>query len=193
MSWIDFLQTNVFTVILTSCVTLATYFISTVQGNRKMKVENFESIYNALTDFTEKRAEIIDHCNQVVKELAEAMPDEVQKKSDKEWKKLCDHTYGGINELLTEYSKCLEFMMSFSYYLYKNKPVAPIVTAECWSILYLYENFVTIENGNEYRIRYVQIVTLVQFIRKYGSWRDKKQLHKYLKENKVICCVSKKS
>lgn len=70
MSWIDFLQTNVFTVILTSCVTLATYFISTVQGNRKMKVENFESIYNALTDFTEKRAEIIDHCNQVVKELA---------------------------------------------------------------------------------------------------------------------------
>ncbi len=186
MSWIDFLQTSAFSVILTSCVTLATYFISTVQGNRKMKVENFDRIYNSLTDFTEKRAVIINQCNQLVKDLAETLPDKVQKKSEKEWKKLCNRTYGGINELLTEYSKCLEFMMSFSYYLYKNKPIVPIVKAECWSILYLYEKFVTIENEDEYHIRYVQIVTLAQFIKKYGSWRDKRQLHRYLKENKVI-------
>lgn len=186
MSWIDFLQTSAFSVILTSCVTLATYFISTVQGNRKMKVENFDRIYNSLTDFTEKRAVIIDECNQLMKDLAETLPGKVQKKSEKEWKKICDRTYGGINELLTEYSKCLEFMMSFSYYLYKNKPIVPIVKAECWSILYLYEKFVTIENEDEYRIRHVQIVTLAQFIKKYGSWRDKRQLRRYLKENNVI-------
>lgn len=187
MSWIEFLQTNVFTVILTSCVTLATYFISTIQGNRKMKIENFDKIYNSLTDFTEKRAEIIDECNQLLKELAESLPNKVQKKSEKEWKKLCDRTYDGINELLTEYSKCLEFMMSFSYYLYKNKPVEPIVTAECWSVLYLYEKFVNIKNENKYPIQYVQIITLVQFIKNNGRWRDKRQLRRYLKENKVIC------
>lgn len=182
MSWIEFLQTNVFTVILTSCVTLATCFISTVQGNRKMKVENFDKIYNSLTDFTEKRAKIIDQCNRLVKELAEALPDKVQKKSGKELKELCDRTYGGINELLTEYSKCLEFLMSFSYYLYQNKPVAPIIIAESWSILHLYEEFVTIKNGDGYRIQYVQIVTLVQFIKKYGKRRDKRQLRRYLKK-----------
>ncbi len=193
MSFVDFIQTGILTAFLTACVTLATCIISEVQGYKKMKIENFEKIYNSLTNFTEKRAKIVDECNKLVKELADALPEKVQRKSEKEWKYLCYITYSGINELLTEYSKCLEFIMSFSHYLYKNKPITPIVIAECWSILYLYEVFVAIDSMDEYSIKYAQIVTLVQFIRTYGRWGDKKHLRKYLKENKVSCFASKVS
>lgn len=188
----DFVQTGIFTAILTTCVTLATCIISMVQGYKKMKIENFDKIYNSLTNFTEKRAKIVNKCNKLVKELANALPEKVQKKSEEELEKLCYITYGGINELLTEYSKCLELIMSFSHYLYKDKPITSIVTAECWSILYLYEDFVAINNRGEYSIKYAQIITLVQFIRTYGRWKDKKQLRKYLRENKVLCYASKK-
>ena len=159
----DFIQTGVFTAILTACVTLATCIISNVQGNRKIKTENFDKIYTSLVDITEKRAEIVDKCNELIKELAAALPEKIQKKSKKELAKLCYITYDGINELLTEYSRCLEFIMSFSYYLYKDKPIIPVIIAECWSVLYLYADFLSINNLDEYRIKYTQIVTLVQF------------------------------
>ncbi len=187
MNWIDFIQTGIFTASLTAFVTIATCIISEVQGYKKMKIENFDKIYNSLTEFTEKRTEIVDKCNKLVKELADNLPEKVQNKTEKEWKKLCYDTYSGINKLLTEYSKCLELIMSFSHYLYKSKPIAPIVIAECWSILYLYKGFVNINNLDEYSIKYAQIITLVQFIKMYGRWNDKRQLHKYLRQNKVSC------
>lgn len=189
----DFIQTGVFTAILTACVTLATCIISNVQGSRKIKTENFDKIYNSLADITEKRAEIVDKCNELIKELADALPEKIQKKSKKEWANLCCITYGGINELLTEYSRCLEFIMSFSYFLYKDKPILPVITAECWSVLYLYEDFISINDMDEYSIKYTQIVSLVQFIKTYGRWGDKRQLRKYLKDNKVSCYAYEKS
>jgi len=42
MNMPDFIQTGVFTAILTACVTLATCIISNVQGSRKIKTENFD-------------------------------------------------------------------------------------------------------------------------------------------------------
>lgn len=89
MSFVDFIQTGILTAFLTACVTLATCIISEVQGYKKMKIENFEKIYNSLTNFTEKRAKIVDECNKLVKELADALPEKVQRKSEKEWKYLC--------------------------------------------------------------------------------------------------------
>ena len=170
---------------MTACVTIATCIINNFQGYKNIKIENFDKIYTCLTDITEKRAEIVDKCNRLIKELADALPEKIQKKSEKEWTKLCSITYNGINELLTEYSRCLEFIMSFSYYLYKDKPITPVIIAECWSVLHLYEYFMSINNIDEYKIKYTQIVTLVQFIKTYGRWKDKKQVRKYLKENRV--------
>ena len=185
MSLIEFIQTNLLAAFLTAFVTIATCIISTVQGYRKMKIENFDKIYNSLIDFTEKRVSILDKCNSLTKEIADALPDGVQEISNKKLKMLYYNTYYGINELITEYSKCLEFFLSFSRYLYKNKPIAPIVITECWTILGLYEKLITINVMEEYTIKYAQIVTLVQFIRINGKRKDNKQLNEYLKRNNI--------
>lgn len=179
------IQTGIAGVFLTGCVTTATCFISGFIGYKKIKVEHFDKIYKSLIDFTEKRAEVVDKCNALIQKLADPLPDMIQNISEDEWKKMYNNTYQGINVLLTEYSKCLELLLSFSYCLYKNKPIHPIVTAECWSFLDLYEKFVDMGDMDEYRIQYAQIAALVQFIRIKGHWRDRRRLHKYLKRNRL--------
>lgn len=179
------IQTGIAGAFLTACVTIATCIISEVIGYKKMKAEHFDKIYKSLIDFTEKRAEVVDKSNDLIQKLADSLPDTIQNISKVEWKEMYNNTYQGINVLLKEYSKCLELMLSFSYCLYKNKPLHPIVTAECWSILDLYEKFVDMGDTDGYRIQYAQIVALVQFIRIKGCWKDRRQLHKYLKRNRV--------
>ena len=185
MNFTELIHTGILATILTTCVTFATCIISSVQGYKKMKIDNFDKIYNSLINFTEKRATILDKCNSLTKEIADALPDEVQEISNKKLKTLYYNTYYGINELITEYSKCLELFLSFSHYLYKNKPIAPIVITECWTILGLYEKLITINVMEEYTIKYAQIVTLVQFIRINGKRKDNKQLNEYLKRNNI--------
>lgn len=183
MSLGEFIQTGILGAFMTACVTVATCFISGVIGYKKMKVENFDKIYNSLTDFAEKREEAVDKCNKLVQELADQLPDTPQEMEREEWEGKCHLIYCGIKEMLTEYSKCLELLLSFSYCLYKNKPISPIVTAECWSMLDLYENFIAIDDMNRYGIKYTQIVVLVQFIKLKGTWKDKIRLKGYLKRN----------
>lgn len=185
MSLAELIQSGVFATFLTACITIATVFLNEVMGYKKMKVENFDKISNSLIDFTEKRSEVVDKCNKMIRDLMALLPEEPIKMSEKEWRKKCYYIYRGINEILIEYSKCLELLLSFSFCLYKNKPISPIVTAECWSFLNLYEKFVDMSNMDEYKIRYAQIAALVQFIKVKGSWRDKIRIHKYLKRNKL--------
>lgn len=183
MSLVELIQSGVFATFLTACVTIATVFLNEVMGYKKMKVENFDKISNSLIDFTEKRAEVVDKCNKLIQKLTDSLPEKSDKISEKEWRKIYHHTYRGINELLTEYSKYLELLLSFSFCLYKNKPISPIVMAECWSFLNLYEKFVN--DVDEYNIKYVQIAALVQFVKVKGNWKDKRRINKYLKRNKL--------
>ena len=59
----NFIQTSGFATILTVLVTVATCIISTLQANKKMKIDNYDRIYNCLVNLTEKRADIVDKCN----------------------------------------------------------------------------------------------------------------------------------
>lgn len=186
MNVTEFLQTGIFTAFLTACVTIATCIISTFQGYKKMKLENFDKIHNSIMNFTEKRILIIGKCNSLIEETAKGLPEKSQRISEKEWKNICYIAYSGINDLLTEYSGCLEWMLSISHYLYRNKAISPIITEECWSILKLYENFTSLNFDMEYRIKYAQIVTLVRFIMINGSWRDRRQIKRYLKKNEIF-------
>lgn len=186
MNVTEFLQTGLFTAFLTACVTVATCIISTVQGYKKMKLENFDKIQDSIIRITEERMLIVEKCNDLVEKTAKVLPEKSHKISEKEWKNLCYAAYSGINDLLTEYSKCLELMLSISHYLYRNKPISPIVAEECWSILKLYESFVALNCERGYKIKYAQIVTLVQFIMINGRWRDRRQIKRYLKKNEIF-------
>lgn len=186
MNFIGLIQTGILTTFVTACVTIATCIISTVQGYKKMKTENFDKIYTSLVNFTEKRAEILDKCNGLVCNIADSFPERVQRLSEQKWEKVCCNAYHRMNELLTEYSKCLELFLSFSHFLYRDKPIAPIIVSECWAFLTIYEDMVNMFDKEEYRIMYEQIVTLIQFIRLNGKWKDKRRLHGYLKRNHVF-------
>ncbi len=187
MSFTSFIQTNIFATFLTLLVSVATYVISEKNGYRKMKIEKFENIYVCLEGFANTRARIIDKCNKIADELADALPEKWNKKTHSEWMKKYQNTYSGINNIITEYSKFLDLFLSFSNLLYKNKPIIPIIMAECWSILNLYEQLISMEsNNNIYKIKYSQIVSLVQFILLTGKRKDRKKIHEFLVRNGIF-------
>lgn len=187
MSFISFIQTNIFATVLTLLVSVATCVISKKYGYRKMKIEKFENIYTCLEGFVNTRARIVDKCNKMANELADAIPEKWSKKINSEWMKKYQDTYSGINNIITEYSKFLDLFLSFSNLLYKNKPIIPVIMAECWSILNLYEQLIIMEsNNNIYKIKYSQIVSLVQFIISNGKRKDKKKIHEFLVRNEIF-------
>ncbi|MCX4269170.1 MAG: hypothetical protein OSJ62_10995 [Lachnospiraceae bacterium] len=186
MSFTSFIQTNIFATVLTLLVSIAICVISEKNAYRKMKIEKFENIYTCLERFAKTRAIILDKCNKIANELADALPEEWNKKTRNEWMEKYQDTYSGINNIITEYSEFLDLFLSFSYLLYKNKPILPVVMAECWSILNLYEQLIVMENNNNiYKIKYSQIVSLVQFILLTGKRKDRKKIHEYLVRNKI--------
>lgn len=185
MKWLDFIQTSIFATILTLFVTLATCVIGKVQGYMKMKLEHFETIYHCLEDFTKKRAKILDRCNQTIEELSEILSDFDDKDSEKDFLNKYHCIYHGMNQMIAEYSKCLEFYMAMSHFLYRYKSVRPIIKAECWNLLNVYEKLVEAGKEYHYKIQYAQIVDLAVFIRSTGRWRDKKALNKYMKKNQI--------
>ncbi len=187
MNFTSFIQTNIFATVLTLLVSLATCVISGKHAYDKMKIEKFENIYSCLESFANTRARILGQCNKIANELADNLPETWDKNAKKEWMKKYQDTYRGINSIITEYSKFLDLFLSFSYILYKNKPIYPIITAECWSILNLYEQLIVMESNNDiYKIKYSQIVSLVQFILLKGKRKDKKRMHEYLARNKIF-------
>lgn len=181
----DVIQSSIFATILTLCVTFATCIIGEVQGYRKMKLEHFDTIYHCLEDFTKKRAKILDKCSQKSEELSEILPDLNDKYSKKDFIARYHLIYRGMNQIITEYSNCLEFYLAVSHFLYKYKSLRPIMKAECWNILKIYEKVVEAGKEDYYHIQYSQIVNLVEVIRITGNFRDKKALKKYLKDNQV--------
>ncbi|MCI9077891.1 MAG: hypothetical protein HFH68_03055 [Lachnospiraceae bacterium] len=185
MNLISFIQTNIFATILTLSVSIANCVITAKHGYRKTKVEKFKNIYTCLENFANTRAGIIDKCNKIADELADALPEKWNKKTSNEWMKKYQDTYNGINNIITEYSKFLDLFLPFSYFLYKNKPIFPVIITECWSILNLYEQLIIMQNNNIYKIKYSQIVSLVQFILLKGKRKDKKKIHEYLKRNQI--------
>lgn len=185
MSWVEFIQSSIFATILTLSVSIVTCVINRVQGYKKMKLEHFEAIYNCLELFTIKRAEVTGKCSELSKEIGEKYPDG-DKVSEKNFLKWYDSLYCGINEMIAEYSICLELYLSISHFLYKYKSLRPIIKVECWELLRLYEGILEIGKKYHYNIRYAQIVDLVQFIKITGTWKDKKALRKYLNEHQIV-------
>lgn len=186
MNNVDFVQTSILATVLTLLVTLATCIISKVTGYRKIKIENFRLLYKCLVDLTNRRAEIIDRCNALSKELADSLPEKWNKESSSEMIKKYKSTYSGINEIIAEYSMFLDFFLSFSHFLYKDKPIIPIIKADCWSILSLHEKITAFKFEQvDYCISYSQIASLTEFIRIAGNRTDKKMLRRYMKRNKI--------
>ena len=139
MNWVEFIQSSVFATILTLSVSIVTCVINRVQGYKKMKLEHFETIYNCLELFAEKRAEVTDKCSELSREMGEKYPDG-NKVSEKTFLKWYDNLYCGMNRMIAEYSKCLELYLSISHFLYKYKSLKPIIKAECWEFLKVYES-----------------------------------------------------
>ena len=191
MNSVDLVQTSILSTVLTLLVTLATCIISKVTGYRKIKIENFRLLYKCLVDLTDRRAKIVDRCNGLSKELADSLPEKWNKESNSEMIKKYKSTYSGINEIIAEYSKFLDLFLSFSHFLYKNKPIMPIIKADCWSILSLYEKITAFKFEQvDYVISYSQIASLTEFIRTAGNRADKKMLRRYMERNKICEFVS---
>lgn len=186
MSFMDFIQTGIFATFLTLSVTVATCIIDGRHGYRKMKIEKFGDIYACLDGFAEKRAKIVSKCNKMASKLAEDLPEKWDKEANQKKLDKYQDIYHGINEMIEEYSKFLDLFLSFSYFLYRNKPIMPMIKAECWSFLSLYELLMTIDCGERaYKIKYSQIASLIQFIREEGKGEDKKRLREYLSRNQI--------
>lgn len=178
----DFVQTNVLATVLTLLVTLATCVISKITEYRKIKIENFELLYKCLTDLASKRAEIIAKCNTLASDLANNLPENWNNVSNYEMEKSYRNTCSGINKIASEYSNFLDFFLSFSHLLYKNKPIIPIIKADCWAILRLFE---IVNDKKEYSINYSQIASLAEFILLYGNRTERKVLRIYMEKNKI--------
>ena len=182
MSWTEFFQSSMFAAVLTALVSVATCIISKVQGYKKMKLQHFETIYSCLERFTKTRIEVLEGCNKTARELADKIPDA----NDKKFLKRYDDLYCGMNDMISEYSKCLEFYMSISHFLYKYRSLRPINKAECWELMRAYEKVVEYGENYHYEIRYAQIIDLVQVIKMTGTLRDRIVLHKYLKKHRIL-------
>lgn len=181
MNCTEFIRSSAFATILTLLVSVATCVVSEVQGYRKMKLQYFEVIYNCLEDFTKKRADVIDKCNGMAQELVGKMP-VTSERASKSYAKQYDNLYCGINKIISEYSKCLEFYLTISHFTYRYKSLRPIIKAECWELLRVYGSVIREGEELHYRIQYAQIVNLVEFIKIAGHRKDKKALHEYLEE-----------
>lgn len=187
MNIADLVESSIFATVLTLLVTGATCLITELYGYKKMKIERFGEIYECLEKFSEKRAEIVGKCNQISNSVEANVPEKSNKKTAKKQAKYYMDLYRGMNEMLVEYSKFLEHFLSFSHFLYKNKPVMPVVKAECWYFLDIYERIVRIESGIQEAcgIEYTQIAAFVQFIHLKGRWKDRRKLKKYFKRNHI--------
>lgn len=174
----DFVQTNILATVLTLLVTLAVCVISKITGYRKIKIENFKLLYKCLADLASKRAEIITRCNTLASDLADNLPENWNKVSNSEMGKKYKDTCSGINKIASEYSIFLDFFLSFSHFLYKNKPIIPIIKADCWAILRLF----AIIND---KINYSQIASLAEFIRLYGNRTERKALREFIEKNNI--------
>lgn len=183
----DFVQTNILATVLTLLVTLSTCVISKITGYRKIKIENFELLYKCLTDLASKRSEIIAKCNTLANDLADNLPENWNKVSNSEMEKRYRDICSGINKIASKYSNYLDFFLSFSHFLYKNKPLIPIIKADCWAILRLFE---IVNDKKEYRINYSQIASLAEFIRLYGNRTERKVLRVYMEKNKICELVN---
>ncbi len=187
MSFEELINSGIFVSILTVLATCATCVISESYGYRKLKTEKFSDIYDCLNQFIEERARIVGMCNQMSHELAAIIPEKPDNKTEKKYREMYDKIYNGMNEMIAEYSKFLDLFMSFSFYMFKNKAIRPVIKAECWSFLNLYEQVIEIQGdiSEPYGIEYAQIASLAQMIRLSGKWKDRRMLNKYLKRYHV--------
>ena len=131
MNFIDFIQTNIFVTALTLLITLATCIISEVHGYRKMKIENFNDIYKCLDEFAKKRSKILDKCKKISEELAAALPEKWDGKTDNEYMKKYHNSYHGINEIVAEYSKVLVSVPRCLWRLQRSRFLQVFLTHTC--------------------------------------------------------------
>lgn len=187
MSFEELVNSGIFATILTALVTAGTCVFSEVYGYRKLKTEKFGEIYKCLDEFIEKRTEIVGKCNQMSQQLADVLPDKWDMKNKKKYNEMYIIIYQKTNEIIAEYSKFLDLFISFSCYLFKNKAIKPVIKADCWSFLNLYEQVIGIQKNlsEPYKMKYAQIASLVETIRLSGKWKDRKKLCEYLERNHV--------
>ena len=109
-----------------------------------MKIENSDKIFTCIEELNKSRAEILDRCNKELRSIGDNLPEQEKWEGMSGAKQLkrYDNIYQRLNDIIAEYSKFLELFLSFNYYLYKNKPLIPIIRADCWALLSVYEQVV---------------------------------------------------
>lgn len=188
MNWESFIQNSGFAAILTALITVATCVITYFQGIKQVKIKKFSEIYQCLNDFSEKKAKVMEHCNQLICEMGQGIPEEMAQTASPGDGAVYKKLYHGFNEFLMEYSLYVESLLSFYHFLYKDKPNILPMKVECWEILETYGKLAEINyaGAEECVVNYVQIVTLIQFIKMNSGIWEKVRIYRYFKKNKVF-------
>lgn len=194
MNWENFIQNSGFAAILTALITVATCAITYFQGIKQVKIKKFSEIYQCLNSFSEKKKEVMERCNQLIDKMGQLVPDEMANVVSPGDSAVYREFYHEFNHFLMEYSLYLESLLSFYHFLYKDKSNIFPTKVECWKILELYEKVTEInyDGAEECKIEYVQIVTLVQFIKiNSGIW-ERVRIYQYFNRNKVFNSLLKR-
>lgn len=184
----EFIQTAGFAAILTAFVTIATCVITEFHGVRKFKIEKFNEIYDCLLKFSKQKSKVMKHCNDLIESAARRIPEDMGNRERPEDVLIYRQTYHDFHVFLREYSGYLELLLSFYHFLYKDKGNIPATKEECWTILELYAALTGIDypGAEECQLEYVQIVTLIQFIKMNSGFFGRMRIYQYLKENRVF-------
>lgn len=188
MKWESLIHNSGFAVILTSLITIATCIITYFQGIRQVKINQFEEIYECLQKLSKEKTKILEHCSRLMEQMAQKIPDEMVKIISLEDAERYRKLYHEFNRFLMEYSLYIESIQSFYHFLYKDKPNIPSTKIECWQILKVYEKLTEInyQEAQECKINYIQIVTLIQFIKVNSGFFEKIRIYRYFINNKVF-------
>lgn len=182
----EFISSASFAALLTAFVTIATCIISYVQGIKKVKTENFSEVYDCLQEFSQKKTESKKYLNVLITRLEEKMPVLISTSTaDIEALRILYHEF---HTFLGNYSDYLETLMSFYYFLYKDKPNIPATKEECWEILRLYALFTETSSAIEEscKLNYLQIITLIQFIKTNSGVASRVEIYRYFKKNGIF-------
>lgn len=184
----ELIQTAGFAAILTAFVTVATCVITEFYGARKLKIEKFNEIYDCLQKFSKQKSKVMRRCNSLIEAAAWRIPEDMWIRERTDDIQIYRRTYHDFHLFLREYSGYLELLLSFYRFLYKDKGNIPATREECWTILELYAALAGIDypEAEECKLEYVQIVSLIQFIKLHSGFFGRMRIYQYFKKNHVF-------
>lgn len=181
-----FISSAGFAALLTAFVTISSCIISYIHGIKKIKTDNFSEVFQCLQTFSQTKTENMKRCNLLIEKLTEQMPAAISASAVNAT--VCRSLYHDFHAFLEVYSAYLESLMSFYHFLYKDKPNIPATKEECWEILRLYSLFTdtSVSIAQDCKLNYLQIITLIQFIKINSGIAGRLELYRYLKRNRVF-------